>query len=79
MSAEKLTAVHCRGCGEPLENPRRTFHDECLKADKRRRVAERREKERKKWLGVFRCPRCRRKCACETSQGTQNQSAEAGR
>ncbi len=34
------TGLYCRGCGKPLENPKRRFHDECLKEDKRRRTAE---------------------------------------
>ena len=76
MSAEKLTRVHCRGCGQPLDNPRRTFHADCLGRDKARRVSEKREKERNR---SFRCPRCRKKCPCETSHEGAFQLADAGR
>ena len=76
MSEEKLTGVHCRGCGHPLDNPRRTFHPDCLKRDKARRVAEKREKERKR---IFRCLRCRKKCPCETSHVGAVQLLDAGR
>ena len=36
----------CRGCGTPLpEGSKARFHAECRRADKRRRVAERRERQ----------------------------------
>ena len=55
-------AYYCRGCGGPLPqgSPAR-FHPECLKADKRRRIAERRQRETQqfhKWLRRCRCPEC---------------------
>jgi hypothetical protein len=75
MSEEKLTGVHCRGCGRPLDNPRRIFHPDCLKRDKARRVAKKRARERER---LFRCPRCRKKCPCETSHGGAVQLLGAG-
>ena len=62
-----VITLYCRGCGEPLDNPKRLFHPDCLKRDKARRMAEKRAKERRR---AFRCPRCRQACACEASQGT---------
>ncbi len=76
---------YCRGCG--LELPpgcRRHFHNECLKADKRRRIGEqrRREQERcKRLLEKQSCLNCGAeygdqrsdgevKTSCEASQGT---------
>ncbi len=41
--------VYCRGCGKPLENPRMKFHPDCMLADKRRRVATSRAKERERF------------------------------
>jgi hypothetical protein len=53
---------HCRGCGQSLPSLSRClFHPVCLKADKRRRVQETRQRERDKferWLNRQKCPRC---------------------
>ena len=68
--------IYCRGCGEPLDSPRQLFHPNCLKWDKARRVAEKREKERNR---IFRCPRCGKKCPCETSHEPVVQLFEAVR
>lgn len=52
----------CRGCGEPLPSGfEGLFHPACLKADKRRRVREARQKLRgqfERWLSRQRCPDC---------------------
>lgn len=53
---------YCRGCGQQLPPGwRGLFHAECLKADKRRRVREKRDREREMfqaWLGRQSCPNC---------------------
>jgi len=55
-------AYYCRGCGAPLpQGSSARFHPECLKADKRRRIAERRQRETQrlhKWLRRRKCPDC---------------------
>ena len=55
-------AYYCRGCGGPLPQDSSVhFHPECLKADKRRRIAERRQRETQrlhKWLRRRKCPDC---------------------
>jgi hypothetical protein len=55
-------AYYCRGCGVPLPQGSSVhFHPECLKADKRRRIAERRQRETQrlhKWLRRRKCPDC---------------------
>ena len=52
----------CRGCGQPLPAGLRVlFHPKCRKADKRRRVSEKREAERKRfaeWQSRCSCPQC---------------------
>lgn len=59
----------CRACGGPLPSGGHClFHPLCLKVDKRRRVAEAREKERRKfekWLSQQRCPECGAKLALQ--------------
>ncbi len=56
------SAYYCRGCGGLLpEGSSARFHAECLKADKRRRVAEWRQREAQRfqaWLRRHRCPDC---------------------
>ncbi len=56
------SAYHCRGCGGLLPGRSSTrFHPECLKADKRRRLAERRQREGERFqarLKRQRCPDC---------------------
>lgn len=53
---------HCRGCGKPLPpDSDALFHDECLRADKRRRTQAKRLAEREKfdrWLSRLSCPKC---------------------
>ena len=55
-------AYYCRGCGDPLpQGSTARFHPECLKADKRRRIAERRQRETQRlhrWLQRRKCPDC---------------------
>lgn len=56
----------CRGCGGPLqEGSKARFHAECRRNDKRRRVAERRQRQAtresrvlRKHLGRMNCPDC---------------------
>lgn len=53
---------YCRRCSKPLPAGwQGLFHPDCLKTDKRRRVQEQREKERRKfqkWLSRQECPKC---------------------
>ncbi len=53
---------HCRGCGDPLPVAWRVlFHPDCLKADKRRRIREKRRREQEriwKWLRKNGCAGC---------------------
>ena len=62
LEESQRQAYCCRGCGGPLPQGRSArFHAECLKADKRRRVAERRQRETQQlhpWLRRHRCPDC---------------------
>ena len=65
MSEEKSKSERprfCRGCGKPLlEEGRRQFHPECLRADKRWRMSEQRKRlweQFKKWLAHQVCPHC---------------------
>jgi hypothetical protein len=55
-------AYYCRGCGDALpQGNSARFHPECLKADKRRRIAERRQRETQrfhKWLRRRKCTNC---------------------
>lgn len=55
-------SYYCRGYGGllPQGSPAR-FHPNCLKADKRRRIAERRQREARRlraWLRRRKCPNC---------------------
>lgn len=58
----QASAYYCRGCGGLLpEGSSARFHPECLKLDKRRRVAERRQREAERlqaWLRRQHCPDC---------------------
>ena len=53
---------YCRLCAEPLPSgSRELFHLDCLKADKRERMREKRRQERVKferWFRRERCPEC---------------------
>ena len=86
-------AYFCRGCGARLPlGFRGHFHRECLRADKRRRVSERRKSEHErftKWLRRQRCGKCGAKygdCrpehpvggACEASQPTEDCETRGG-
>jgi hypothetical protein len=87
VSALPDKSVHfCRGCGGELAcDSRSYFHPECLKADKRRRIRERRAREREqfaRWLRQVNCPQCGHRygerpsdqsetCPREASQGPQ--------
>jgi hypothetical protein len=55
-------AYYCRGCGGALpQGSLARFHPECLKADKRRRIAERRQREAQRlyrWLQRRKCLDC---------------------
>lgn len=55
-------AYYCRGCGDPLpQGSTARFHPDCLKRDKRRRIAERRYRETRRlhrWLQRRKCPDC---------------------
>jgi hypothetical protein len=60
LQVAQLAAYYCRGCGKPLPaGSAAKFHTECLKADKRRRITERRARETQRFQGWLR----RRKCA----------------
>ena len=76
----------CRGCGRSLAlGFRGQFHEECLRADKRSRTREQRQREQerfKAWLQKQLCPKCGVRYGeagsdrsagipCETSQSTQ--------
>jgi hypothetical protein len=52
---------YCRRCGGKLDNARRRFHPDCLDADKRERIAARRQRERSRAQAFHRrqpCPCC---------------------
>jgi len=53
---------YCRGCGEKLPpDGHAQFHPECLRADKRRRIQEKRRLEHERlliWLARQKCPLC---------------------
>ena len=55
-------AYYCRGCGGALpQGSSARFHPECLKSDKRRRIADRRQRETQrlhKWICHRQCPSC---------------------
>lgn len=76
----------CRGCGRSLAlGFRGQFHEECLRADKRSRTREQRQREQerfKAWLQKQLCPKCGVRYGeagsdrsagilCETSQSIQ--------
>ena len=64
LTAEETqpVAYYCRGCGDALpQGSSARFHPECLKTDKRRRIAERRQREEQRlhrWLRRHQCPNC---------------------
>jgi hypothetical protein len=76
----------CRGCGSMLPvNFRGLYHNECLRADKRRRIQGKRQREQERFkrrLEEQRCPHCGLKYCdprsgrnvqppCEASQAIQ--------
>jgi hypothetical protein len=84
----------CRGCGSVLPvGFRGHFHRECLRADKRRRVSERRRREQemlKRQLEKYRCSNCGARYAdqgtnratticCEASRSLQEGDPPPGR
>lgn len=76
----------CRGCGKPLPLGRSQFHPECLKADKARRVRERRERQDVVFatrLARLRCPHCGEqyvaaKQPSDVSQGLACEASQSG-
>ncbi len=62
LEESQRQAYYCRGCSGPLPQGRSArFHAECLQADKRRVIAERRQRETQQlhaWLRRHRCPDC---------------------
>ena len=62
LEGMQAPVYYCRGCGGPLpQGSSAHFHPECLKADKRRRIAERRQQEAQrfqKWIRRLQCPDC---------------------
>jgi hypothetical protein len=56
---------YCRGCGGPLVlGFRGFFHPDCLKADKRRRTLEKRQRDQERiwtWLRSHGCTECQTK------------------
>jgi hypothetical protein len=71
----------CRGCGSELPMGfRGHFHGECLRADKRRRVSERRRKEQemlKRQLEKYRCSNCGARYADQGTNGATTICCEA--
>ncbi len=66
---------HCRGCGGLLAPDfKGLFHPDCLKADKRRRMREKRRKERegtKQWLRKHGCGECQAKFRSQVGIGQE--------
>ncbi len=65
---------YCRGCGRPLLSRGRLFHPDCLKADKRRRVREKRREERERtrqWLRKHGCGECQAKFRSQAGIGQE--------
>jgi hypothetical protein len=62
VKSRDLSSHFCRACGDALApGSRNVFHSQCLRADKRRRTREERQRERErfgKWLSRQVCPRC---------------------
>lgn len=90
-----MISYFCRGCGQPLPPGRaRQFHTECLKIDKQRRVAARREQRRRQftvWASRLHCENCGEpfkvpgersepalECPSEASQGLRTDGTTGG-
>ena len=62
LEENQVAAYYCRGCGRPLpQGSSAHFHPKCLKADKRRRMADQRQREAQRfhtWLQRCTCPQC---------------------
>ncbi len=84
---EQKQLYFCRGCGSALPDGfRGHFHKDCLRADKQRRVRNRRRQESERfaaWAQRIQCPHCGRRyeksppddskdCRCEASQGPKD-------
>src|SRR4051812_49967086 len=73
----------CRGCGsELLVGFRGYFHRECLRADKRRRISERRRRDQETFntrLEKYRCANCGALYADQKTDGATTVSCEASR
>ncbi len=70
-----VTRHYCRGCGRLLPPGfKGLFHPDCLKADKRRRMQEKRRKEREKswqWLRKHGCGECQAKFKSQAGVGQE--------
>jgi hypothetical protein len=66
---------YCRGCGGPLAPDfKGLFHPDCLKADKRRRMREKRNWERKRiwiWLRKHGCGECQARFRSQAGIGRE--------
>jgi hypothetical protein len=79
----QVAVYFCRGCGKPLpDRSKARFHAECRRADKRRRIAERRQRHAareaklvRKHLRLLNCPDCGASLA-KLVQSNPSQSAE---
>ena len=71
----KSHRYYCRGCGRLLPlGFKGLFHSDCLKADKRRRMREKRRKERertKQWLRKHGCGECQAKFGSQAGIGQE--------
>ena len=75
LSDVNVTRHYCRGCGRLLPPGfKGLFHPDCLKADKRRRVQEKRRKEREKtwqWLRKHGCGECQARFRSQAGIGRE--------
>lgn len=87
LSEESQPPVYyCRGCGRPQpQGSKARFHAQCRRRDKRRRVAQRRQREARReaqWfrarLRDFKCPECGASLA-ELVPASPSRSAEVAR
>lgn len=73
----------CRGCGAKLPTGfRGHFHGECLRRDKKSRIAERRRREQERfqrWLEKQVCLNCGAKYGDQRSEGNVKPPCEASR